>query len=52
MIIHCLFSITEKKCYCLGDIDVDQFDPFRMTAARHKEILKVCRNAHVTFGEV
>ena len=43
---------TEKKCYCLGDIDVDRYDPWRMTKEKHRAILEVCRNAWVTFHEV
>ena len=43
---------SEKPCYCLGDIDTVNYDSFRMTKDRHKQILKVCRNAWVTFHKV
>ena len=45
-------NTLEKDCYCLGDIDVDKYDPWRMTKEKHKAILEVCRNAWVTFHEV
>ena len=42
----------KKPCYCLGDVDKVSFDPFVMNKDRHKAILKVCRNAWVTFHKV
>ena len=42
----------KKDCYCLGDIEADRYDPWRMTKERHKAILAVCRDAWVTFHEV
>ena len=42
----------KKDCYCLGDVDKLSYDPFVMNKDRHKAILKVCRNAWVTFHKV
>ena len=47
-----LSKLSEKPCYCLGDIDTVTYDSFRMNKNIHKEILKVCRKAWVTFGKV
>ena len=48
-IVYIVYLCT---CYCLGDIDTVTYDSFRMNKNIHKEILKVCRKAWVTFGKV